>query len=145
MNLVSKAFLVATAISICSCASIDSFMGKHNVNLQNVTQYAYPSTKLIALGILNSSKTIEERNNKKKDLLFITGKVKSFTLPTHPTPGSIYEDSDLLSDKKTWELLLYTIAQNYELFLDKNSEVTVETVSLFFSETARALDEVASM
>jgi hypothetical protein len=145
MNLVSKGFLVAAIISISSCASINSFVEKHNVNLQNATQYAYPSTKLIALGILNSSKTTEERNNKKKDLLFIAGKIKSFTLPTHPTPGSIYEDSELLSDKKTWELLLYTVAQNYELFLEKNSKITVETVSLFFSETARALDEAASM
>ena len=145
MNLISRVFLITALISISSCSSINSFVEKHNTNLQTASQYAYPSTKLIALGILNSSKTTQERNDKKKDLLFIAGKIKSFTLPTHPTPGSIYEDSDLLSDKKTWELLLYTISENYELFLDKNSKITVETVSLFFSETARALDEVASM
>lgn len=117
----------------------------YNIKKEDVSKYTYPTTKLIAIGILNSSKTIEEKNNRKKDLLLISSKIKSFTLPTHPTPGSIYEDNDLIKDNKIWELLLYSISENYQVFLDEKNEITIETVSLFFSETSRALDEAASM
>ena len=136
--------LLSFALLLSGCSTL--YSGKdYSIKKEDVSKYTYPTTKLVALGILNSSKTVEERNNRKKDLLFISGKIKSFTLPTHPTPGSIYEDNDLIKDKKAWQLLLYSIAESYQVFLDEKGEITVETVSLFFSETSRALDEVASM
>lgn len=136
--------LLSFSLLLGGCNTLNNIKD-YKVKKEDISNYTYPTTKLVALGILNSSKTIEERNKRKGDLLFISGKIKSFTLPTHPTPGSIYEDIDLIKDKKAWELLLYCISENYESFLNESDKITVENVSLFFSETSRALDEAVSM
>lgn len=135
---------IIAAFSLTSCALLDSTSVKYNDDIQYIVSKTNSSVKLVATSILYLSKDQADKDKKKLIMNNLADRIDSFNLPTHPTPEVVIENIvAVLPDKTHWKFLATNIAENYEVFLTENEKVTVDTVSLFFTEVSKALREVS--
>jgi len=136
---------IIAAFSLTSCALLDSTSVKYNDDIQYIVSKTNSSVKLVATSILYLSKDQADKDKKKLIMNNLADRIDSFNLPTHPTPEVLIENIvAVLPDKTHWKFLATNIAENYEVFLTQNEKVTIDTVSLFFTEISKALREVSS-
>jgi hypothetical protein len=136
---------IMAVFSLTSCALLDSTSVKYNDDIQYIVSKTNSSVKLVATSILYLSKDQVDKDKKKLIMNNLADRIDSFNLPTHPTPEVVVENIvAVLPDKTHWKFLATNIAENYEVFLTQNEKVTIDTVSLFFTEISKALREVSS-